>query len=140
MCELIHSEKLEGVHPQLVEIVKNAVLKLPFSVLVVEGVRSLERQRELYAQGRNKPGKIVTWTMSSKHIRQVDGFGHAVDLVPYIDGKIDWTPGKNFDTIADALFEVAKASKTRIRWGADWDQDGKRRERGETDSPHFELA
>ena len=34
----------------------------------------------------------------------------------------------------------AKELGIKIRWGADWDMDGVARERGETDSPHFELA
>ena len=30
-------------------------------------------------------------------------------------------------------------TNTTMRWGADWDNDGKPRERGESDSPHFEI-
>ncbi len=43
---------------------------------VVEGFRSASRQRALYAQGRSGPGKVVTWTLDSAHMR-----GRAVDLV-----------------------------------------------------------
>jgi len=129
--------RLEGVHPDLVRIVKRAIeiTRQDFSVL--EGVRTPERQAELYAQGRTKPGQIVTWTMTSNHFKQADGFGHAVDLVPY---PLDWNDLKAFDAIAMAMFDAADELGLKLRWGADWDQDGNLREKGESDSPHFELA
>jgi peptidoglycan L-alanyl-D-glutamate endopeptidase CwlK len=78
--------------------------------------------------------------MQSKHLRQPDGFGHAVDVAPFIGGVIDWTPGPHFDAIAKVMFLAASVFGVALRWGADWDRDGHPRERGETDSPHFELA
>ncbi len=39
-----------------------------------------------------------------------------------------------------AMFAAAKELGVKIRWGADWDQDGVPREKGESDSPHFELV
>jgi peptidoglycan L-alanyl-D-glutamate endopeptidase CwlK len=38
------------------------------------------------------------------------------------------------------MFNAAKELNVDIRWGADWNQNGKKREKGETDSPHFELV
>ena len=129
--------RLEGVHPDLVRIVKRAIeiTRQDFSVL--EGVRTPERQAELFAQGRSKPGQIVTWTMTSNHFKQADGYGHAVDLVPY---PLDWSDLRAFDAIAMAMFDAADELGLKIRWGADWDQDGNIREKGESDSPHFELV
>lgn len=129
--------KLRGVHPKLVAVVELAIKlsKLDFSVL--EGVRTLDRQKWLYAQGRTRPGKKVTWTMNSKHRVQVDGFGHAVDLVPY---PLDWNTGSKFTEISRAMFAAAAQLGITIRWGRDWDRDGKPGEKGETDSPHFELV
>ena len=128
-------QRLEGVNAALVNVVHRAIKRLPFDVLVVEGLRSKQRQAELYAQGRTKPGKIVTWTMQSKHID-----GRAVDLAPLVDGQIDWNDSKKFDAINLAMTTSAAELGVSIRWGADWDGDGKPRERGEADSPHFELA
>ena len=102
--------------------------------MVTEGLRTLARQKDLYAQGRTKPSPVVTWTLKSKHI---DGL--AVDLVPFNDGKPDWTAGKNFDEIAKAMRDAAEELGVQITWGADWDRDGNPRERGESDSPHFQL-
>ena len=127
-------KRLEGVNPTLVSIVRRAAKRLPFSLFVVEGLRTRERQAELYAQGRTKPGKKVTWTLHSKHLE-----GKAVDLAPLIDSAIDWNDLSKFDQIAKAMQDAAKEVGVVVRWGADWDMDGLPRERGESDSPHFEL-
>ena len=130
-------DKLKGVHPNLVEVVKRAIELTSQDFMVLEGVRTPERQRELYAQGRTKPGPKVTWTLTSNHFKQKDGFGHAVDLVPF---PVDWEDLKKFDAVSKAMFAAAKELGIKIRWGKDWDMDGKSGEKGESDSPHWELA
>ena len=139
-------KRLEGVHPDMVAVVKKAMEVMnewddegivSTDFMVLEGVRTPARQKELYAQGRTKPGNKVTWTLNSNHfVNKTTGFGHAVDLVPY---PVDWNDLKKFDRLARAMFTAAEALGIEIRWGADWDRDGKPRERGESDSPHFEL-
>ena len=69
--------------------------------------------------------------LDSKHVT-----GKAVDLVPY---PVDWNDLSKFDQVAKAMFAAAKELGVSIRWGADWDNDGNYREKGEYDSPHFEL-
>jgi peptidoglycan L-alanyl-D-glutamate endopeptidase CwlK len=136
MLTIRSEQRLADVDQRLAAVVRDAVLRCRVHFTVVEGRRTKERQAELYAQGRTKPGKICTWTLESKHIE-----GKAVDLAPIADdGSIDWKNLKAFDAIAKAMFEAAQVLEYPIRWGADWDQDGKPRERGEFDSPHFELA
>jgi len=130
-------ETLKGVHPKLVKVIERAIELSSQDFTVLEGVRTPERQKQLYAQGRTKPGPIVTWTLKSRHFVQEDGYGHAVDLAPY---PIDWNDLSKFNSIANAMFQASKELGVTIRWGADWDSDGKPRERGETDSPHFELG
>lgn len=130
-------KKLEGLHPNLIAVVTRAIEVTTQDFTVLCGVRTLAEQKELYAQGRTKPGNIVTWTLNSRHLPAADGLGRAVDLAPY---PIDWNDLLKFDAIAKAMFGASKELGIPIRWGADWDQDGKPRERGETDSPHFELA
>lgn len=130
-------ERLDGVHPDLVKVVKRAIQLTDQDFMVLEGVRTPVRQRELYAQGRTGPGPKVTWTLNSNHfINSKSGYGHAVDLVPF---PIDWSHDK-LDVVSRAMFAAARELGVAIRWGADWDRDGKPRERGESDSPHFELA
>ena len=124
-------DRLVGVDPRLVAVVKRAIQITEVDFMVVEGVRTVARQRELYAQGRTKPGKIVTWTLKSKHI---DGL--AVDLLP---APYDWKDPKGFDAVNRAMMQAAGELGVGLRWGADWDRDGKPREKGEGDSPHWEL-
>lgn len=130
-------ERLSGVHPDLVKVVERAIQLTKQDFMVLEGVRTPARQRELYAQGRTKPGQKVTWTLNSNHfVNKATGYGHAVDLVPF---PVDWSHTK-LDVVSKAMFAAAEDLGVALRWGADWDRDGKPREKGETDSPHFELA
>lgn len=132
--------RLEGVHPHLVKVVHAASLICPAPFMVVEGVRTQARQAELYAQGRTKPGRKVTWTMESRHIPGADGYGKAVDLCPMaMGGKLDWNNANGFMEIGKAMMNSAMGLGIPIRWGWDWDGDRKLREQGETDGPHFEL-
>lgn len=151
---IVNEDRLAGVHPALASMAKRAAANLDFDVIVIEGARTVERQRELYAKGRTTEEleaagidglvgqpqeKKVTWTLRSKHIPKPDGYAYAVDLAPYDAGSVKWNDRAGFDAIALAMFRVAGALGVRIRWGADWDRDGRWREKGESDSPHFEL-
>lgn len=146
------NDALAGVSHDLVKVVVRALELSAQDFMVLEGVRKERRQHELYGQGRTaeelravgvdpslaRPSlKPVTWTLKSKHFVQEDGCGHAVDLVPY---PLDWNTISKFDAIADAMMQAADELGVKIRHGADWDMDGKRREKGESDSPHYELA
>lgn len=119
---------LKGVDARLVKVVTRALELTSVDFIVIEGLRTIERQRELYAQGRTAPGKVVTWTMSSKHLE-----GRAVDLLPVAGWDGD------FAAVSRAMMKASKELGVKIRWGADWNQNGRPYEKGETDSPHFEL-
>lgn len=130
--------RLEGVHPNMVKVVKRAAALSSQDFTVLEGVRTPARQKELYAQGRTKPGNKVTWTLTSNHfVNAKTGYGHAVDLCPW---PIDWNDIAKFDAVSKAMFAASADLGIPIRWGVDWDRDGKPREKGESDSPHFELV
>lgn len=148
-------ERLNGVHPKLRMVVERAIQITDVDFMVVEGVRSREAMWANWGKGRTaaqcrakgvpvayaQPGVAkVTWLndpVMSNHRRHEDGFGHAVDLLP---APYDWKDAAPFDRMAKAMMVAAEDLGVEIRWGADWDRDGKPRERGETDSPHFELA
>ena len=134
---IFNGGRFSGVDLRLVDIAQEACQVLPFDVIVVEGVRTIQRQQDLYAQGRTKPGKVVTWTMNSKHI---DGL--AVDLAPYDHEtkQILWGDVLKFNEMIRSMLRVAAAHRVKIRSGADWNQNGVLRENRETDSPHFELV
>lgn len=143
-------ERLRGVDPQLVEVVQLAIQLTTVDFMVVEGVRTREQCAINYGKGRSAaeclakgvPAKHaqpraakVTWLnnpYASKHVS-----GQAVDLLP---APYDWKATGPFDAVAKAMMAAAKQLGVSVRWGADWDADGKPREKGETDSPHFELG
>lgn len=149
--------RLVGVHPLLVSVVTRAIQITRVDFKVIEGVRSDHQAYVNFGKGRTAaelaragvpdPGKYaapklakVTWLrdpLATKHRKQADGWGHAVDLLP---APYDWKDLAGFDAVADAMMRAADELGVPVRWGADWDGDGKRRERGETDSPHFELG
>jgi peptidoglycan L-alanyl-D-glutamate endopeptidase CwlK len=60
--------------------------------LVYCTLRSIAEQDALYAQSRTKPGKRVT---NAKGGSSAHNFGYALDFVPLIGGKPNWTPGSN---------------------------------------------
>lgn len=121
--------RLQGVDADLVRVVKHAAGLIPLTV--IEGVRTRERQAELYAIGRTKPGKPVTWTLNSKHCE-----GLAVDVAPI---PLDWNDRKAFLAVAGAMFAAAQRCGVGLRWGGDFDGDGIIGEKNENDLPHFEL-
>lgn len=141
--------RLNGVDANLVKVVQRAIEITPQDFMVVEGVRTKEQCYINYGKGRTVaqctakgvPAQYaqpklakVTWLnnpLSSKHVT-----GKAVDLVPY---PVDWNDLTKFDQVAKAMFAAAEELGVSIRWGADWDNDGNYREKGEYDSPHFEL-
>lgn len=97
-------------------------------VLITATYRSPAEQAELYAQGRTKPGRIVTYARpgESKHES-----GLALDFVPLVAGKAMWKydPNDPHDPWKLAA-QVAMAVHPQIEWGGNW-----RRLR---DLPHLE--
>ena len=146
--------RLNNVHPKLKQVVLRAADISPVKFMVVEGVRTRVQCMINYGKGRTAaqcavkgiPASYaqpklakVTWLnnpFNSKHCVQNDGYGHAVDLLPE---PYDWKDTKPFDRMASAMEMAADELGVDIRSGADWDEDGRLRERGETDSPHFEI-
>jgi peptidoglycan L-alanyl-D-glutamate endopeptidase CwlK len=110
--------RLEGVHPDLVRVVKKAAALSDLDFTVLEGIRSVERQKQLVAQGASK-------TMNSRHIT-----GHAVDLAPMIAGEVRWD-WPLYHKLAKIVKSAAADEKVPLQWGGDW--------RAFKDGPHWEL-
>lgn len=113
-------EKLYGVHPDLVRVVKRAILVTTEDFAVTEGVRTTAEEAEHVANG-------TSHTMNSKHLVQSDGYGHASDLVPWVNGALVWAlpaavQWKFIYPVAAAVQEAAIAESVRLRWGGCWDK------------------
>lgn len=109
---------LRGVHPDLVRVVRRAIEITPVDFTVLEGVRTLARQRELCEQGASQ-------TMKSRHLT-----GHAVDLGALIYGTIRWD-WPLYYKLAEAMKTAALEQAVPIEWGGDWVTF--------KDGPHYQL-
>jgi len=109
-------QNLSGVHPDLVAVVKLAISITEQDFTVIEGIRNINRQRELYKAGKST-------TMNSRHIT-----GHAVDMVPW---PVDWNDLERFEVVSEAMKTAAEELDIPIVWGGDW--------KSFYDAPHFEL-
>lgn len=125
------SDMLEKVHPELarrVKIVIENAAKRGFDIKVVQGLRTIKEQNELYAQGRTKKGRIVTKAPGgfSPH-----NYGCAVDLAltePVREGAImTHFPDRSFvwAVIGD------EGQKQGLEWGGSW--------KSFKDRPHLEV-
>lgn len=138
-------DRLSGVPPDLMAVVKRAIEITEVDFAVLEGVRSKARQAQLVASGASK-------TMDGRHLT-----GHAVDLAAYVAGSPRWD-WPLYYKLAEAVQQAAKELNVQIVWGGVWDralnQIGdpadevaayvqRRRDLGKKafiDGPHFELS
>ena len=111
-------QRLQGVHPDLQRIVLLAAALTDTDFIITEGLRTVERQRQLVAKGASQ-------TMNSRHIT-----GHAVDLAATVDGEVRWD-WPLYHRLATAMKEAARQLGIRMVWGGGW--------RSFKDGPHFEL-
>lgn len=110
--------RLQGVHPDLVAVIHEAIKITRVDFTVLEGVRSLARQRELVDAGASQ-------TMRSRHLT-----GHAVDLGAYVAGEVRWD-WPLYHQIAGAMKVAASDLDIPLEWGGDWTTF--------KDGPHFQL-
>ena len=114
------SEKsLTGVHPDLVKVVRRAAEISNLEFIVTEGLRTVERQKELVAKGASK-------TLRSRHLT-----GHAVDVAIKVGGEIrwDWPLYQNFSSF---MKDASKEFGIDVEWGGDWTSF--------KDGPHYQLS
>jgi peptidoglycan L-alanyl-D-glutamate endopeptidase CwlK len=118
-------KSLEGVHPLLVNLIEVAASNTPIDFTVVEGIRSKERQMELFQKGVSKSDGVK---YPSNHQVKTDGYGHAVDIYA---NPINVNDTVRIRVVADHIKSVAKTIGVSIYWGGDW--------KNFKDYPHFEL-
>ncbi len=106
--------ELKGVHPDLAAVTVRAIEITKQDFGVHDGLRTKAEQREYVRRGVSK-------TMNSRHLKQPDGFGHAVDLVPYVNGKLRWEWEPIYE-IASAVHTAANELGVKLRWGGVWDR------------------
>lgn len=110
--------RLAGLHKDLIAVVVRAIQITEVDFTVIEGMRTIEKQRMNIRDG-------VSTTLKSRHLT-----GHAVDLYPWVDGKTSHLP-EHYLMLKDAMFKAADEQNIQIEWGGDW--------KSFIDKPHFQL-
>lgn len=111
-------QRLVGVHPDLVKVMRRAIEISDLDFTVLEGRRTLARQKQLLKEG-------ATTTLNSRHIT-----GHAVDIAPLIGGKVRWD-WPLYNRLALIVKQAAKDVNVPVEWGGDWKKF--------KDGPHWQL-
>jgi peptidoglycan L-alanyl-D-glutamate endopeptidase CwlK len=111
-------ERLNGVHADLVKVAERAISITSVDFVVLEGRRTLERQRQLLAQGRSQ-------TLNSRHLT-----GHAVDIAPLENGQPVWD-WPAYNRLAEVIKQAARDVGVTVEWGGDWTSF--------RDGPHWQL-
>lgn len=109
---------IDKIHPSLKRVVEEAAKISRIDFIVTEGLRTIERQKELVDAG-------ASWTMNSRHLT-----GHAVDLAVLVGGEVRWD-WPLYYKLADTMLGVAAGLRIPLVWGGSWVRH--------KDGPHFEL-
>lgn len=112
------------VRAEVVSIIDGIEANWPANVKIriVQGLRTIEEQDALYAQGRTKPGKRVT---NAKGGQSYHNFALAFDFVIMVGNKIHWDHPLNI-----VVVNAFKAAGWK--WGGDF--------KSIVDKPHFEKS
>ena len=115
-------DNLKGVKPELVAIVFLALKLSKVDFAVIDGVRSYVEQQWYFKNGKSK-------SMDSMHLIQLDGFGHAVDLMPVRFKTFNDIPNKSWTLVNEAMKKAQKILNYPVTNG--WDMWG-------WDKPHWQ--
>ncbi|EOV6166137.1 MULTISPECIES: M15 family metallopeptidase [Citrobacter] len=109
---------LKNVHTDLSKLAFTALELSVVNFGITEGLRSAERQQQLFNEGKSK-------TLNSRHLS-----GHAIDVLAYPTSSGSWE-FKYYQEIAVAFKKASSILDIPIEWGGDW--------KSFCDGPHFQL-
>lgn len=115
---------LKGVNPDLVKVIRRALEITPVDFIVIEGLRTQARQKEMVATGKSQ-------TMNSRHLT-----GNAVDIIPV---NTTWNI-EEFKPLLKAVKQAADEQGLKLRFGINWKNDPALPiETKFIDAPHVEI-
>lgn len=98
---------LKGVNPDLVKVIRRTLEITPVDFIVIEGLRTQARQKELVSTGKSQ-------TMNSRHLT-----GHAVDIIPV---DTNWQVDE-FKPLLKSVKQAADELGIKLRFGINWKND-----------------
>jgi len=132
MRDNVSVERIKYLHPYVRDEAASLITKveegLPnyLAVRIVQGLRTIDEQNALYAQGRTKPGSIVT---NAKGGSSFHNYGLAIDFAILVDKdgngtyeELSWDIKKDNDKdgVADWLEAVKIFEAAGWEWGGRW--------------------
>lgn len=127
MADLESLHRLQLLHPKIrnkaIDAYNEVVKLTPVGIhpYITETYRSFERSDDLYAQGRTKPGSIVT---NARGGSSLHNYSLAIDFVLMVNGKMDWTVNHNWMVVVNIFKQHG------FKWGGEF--------KSIKDYPHFE--
>ena len=109
---------LHGIDTRLIAAATEALTRSPIDFIVIEGLRTKERQRALFSDGKSR-------TMNSRHLT-----GHAFDVAAFVDGAVSWE-AEHYAALSVHFLAAAERLGVQLEWGGNF--------RGFFDGPHFQI-
>jgi peptidoglycan L-alanyl-D-glutamate endopeptidase CwlK len=137
MADKVSHDRIALLHPKVrqeAEMILNEVeakLTGKATIRISQGLRTIAEQDALYAQGRTKPGKVVT---NARGGSSYHNYGLAVDFVLLVNNQISWDMKSDWDgdKVADWMEVVQIFQKYGWEWGGNW--------KTMKDYPHFQKT
>lgn len=151
--------KLHKVHPLLTALARTAIQLTEVDFGITEGLRTAERQKELFEQGRSQ---LDGTDKISYHQMRESGYAQAIDVAAFIKGSgYVWEHDPYFkicEAFVNAMqgFDEFLTGEVKCRWGGSWsfmgldfdpkaeqqayiERKAKKGKRCFIDMPHIEL-
>ena len=115
-------DALQSVDIRLQKVIRRAFSYQRIDFTITEGLRTKERQKKLFDEGKTR-------TMNSKHLT-----GHAIDIHPYVAGVglVTKYTSPYWDILATVIKIASIEEGYPLTWGGDW--------KSFVDKPHWELT
>lgn len=111
---MINSRDLKDLHPRVAVLAQQFIDRCKtkgIDVLITSTYRDNESQDALYAQGRTKPGRVVT---NAKAGQSWHNWRCAFDFVPIVNGKAQWEDTATFERCGKI------AESLGLEWAGRW--------------------
>jgi peptidoglycan L-alanyl-D-glutamate endopeptidase CwlK len=124
---VLSEQRLATCDTRLQGLMREAIKYTDFTILC--GHRSQEEQEDAVRRGVSK----TRWPLSKHNAMP----SKAVDVAPY---PVDWKDTARFARLFGLIECIAKQQGVAVRWGGDWDRDGRTADETFIDMPHVELV